>query len=147
MATYWENSCSFGLRYVSWYKYLTVSLVFSHLGFWSGNLFLIAPFPDLCLLVPFHMTLAVGGTLNPNQTTKPTRKHTPLPDQITITPICIPTYANILQILPYHATANILCKYICMQSAHTLANMTIIFIFDTCKRGLIFATCLHMFER
>ena len=26
---------------------------FSHLGFWSGNLFLIAPFPDLCLLVPF----------------------------------------------------------------------------------------------
>ena len=35
-------------------KYLIVSLVFSHLGFWSGNLFLIAPFPDLCLLVPFH---------------------------------------------------------------------------------------------
>ena len=53
MATYWENSCSFGLRYVSWYKYLVVGLVFSHLGFWSGNLFLIAPFPDLCLLVPF----------------------------------------------------------------------------------------------
>ena len=53
MATYWENSCSFGLRYVSWYKYLIVSLVFSHLGFWSGNLFLIAPFPDLCLLVPY----------------------------------------------------------------------------------------------
>ena len=55
MATYWENSCSFGLRYVSWYKYLIVSLVFSHLGFWSGNLFLIAPFPDLCLLVLFSM--------------------------------------------------------------------------------------------
>ena len=54
MATYWENSCSFGLRFVSWYMYLIVSLVFSHLGFWSGNLFLIAPFPDLCLLVPFH---------------------------------------------------------------------------------------------
>ena len=53
MATYWENSCSFGLRYVSWYKCLIVSLFFSHLGFWSGNLFLIAPFPDLCLLVPF----------------------------------------------------------------------------------------------
>ena len=53
MATYWENSCSFGLRYVSWYKYLIVGLVFSRLGFWSGNLFLIAPFPDLCLLVPF----------------------------------------------------------------------------------------------
>ena len=37
----------------SWYKYLIVSLVFSHLGFWSGNLFLIAPFPDLYLLVLF----------------------------------------------------------------------------------------------
>ena len=48
-----SSSCSFGLRYVSWYKYLIVSLVFSHLGFWSGNLFLIAPFPDLCLLLPF----------------------------------------------------------------------------------------------
>ena len=54
MAIYWENSCSFGLRYVSWYKCLIVSLVFSHLGFWSGNLFLIAPFPELCLLVPFY---------------------------------------------------------------------------------------------
>ena len=53
MATYWENSFSFGLRYVSCYKYQIVNLVFSHIGFWSGNLFLIAPFPDLCLLVPF----------------------------------------------------------------------------------------------
>ena len=26
--------------------------VFFHLGFWSGNFFLIAPFPDHCLLVP-----------------------------------------------------------------------------------------------
>ena len=58
MATYWENSCSFGLRDVSWYKYLIVSLVFSHLGFWSGNLFLIAPFPDLCLLVPYYSTIS-----------------------------------------------------------------------------------------
>ena len=40
----------------SWYKYLIVSLVFSHLGFWSGSLFLIAPFPDLCLLVLFYKT-------------------------------------------------------------------------------------------
>ena len=44
------------LTIVSWYKYLIVSLVFSHLGFWSGNLFLIAPFPDLCLLVPSYST-------------------------------------------------------------------------------------------
>ena len=34
----------------SWYQYLLVGLVFSHLGFWSGNLFLIAHFPVLCLL-------------------------------------------------------------------------------------------------
>ena len=64
MATYWENSCSFGLRYVSWYKYLIVSLVFSHLGFWSGNLFLIAPFPDLCLLVPFYLSVKFQKNLN-----------------------------------------------------------------------------------
>ena len=63
MAPYWENSCSFGLRYVSWYKYLIVSLVFSHLGFWSGNLFLIAPFPDLCLLVPFFSFLGASGVI------------------------------------------------------------------------------------
>ena len=41
----------------SWYKCLIVSLVFSHLGFWSGNLSLIAPIPDLCLLVPFCLCL------------------------------------------------------------------------------------------
>ena len=39
----------------SWYKYPIINLVFSNLGFWSGNLFLIAPFPDLCLLVPYHI--------------------------------------------------------------------------------------------
>ena len=32
---------------------MIVNLVFSHLGFWSGNLFLIAAFPDRCLLAPF----------------------------------------------------------------------------------------------
>ena len=32
----------------------TLCLLFSRLGFWSGNLFLIAPFPDRCLLVPFY---------------------------------------------------------------------------------------------
>ena len=64
MATYWENSCSFGLRYVSWYKCLIVSLGFSHLGFWSGNLFLIAPFPDLCLLVPFYPYTTTESTLH-----------------------------------------------------------------------------------
>ena len=39
------------------YKYLNVNLVFPHLGFWSDNFFLIAPFPDHCLLVPFYNNL------------------------------------------------------------------------------------------
>ena len=39
----------------SWYKYLIVNFVFFHLGFWSGNLFLIVPFPDLRLLVLFKL--------------------------------------------------------------------------------------------
>ena len=39
----------------------TNNVVFSHLGFWSGNLFLIAPFPDLCLLVPFEQALQKPG--------------------------------------------------------------------------------------
>ena len=69
MATYWEISCSFGLRYVSWYKYLIVSLVFSHLGFWSGNLFLIAPFPDLCLLVPFDTLIVEDNNDNDDSRT------------------------------------------------------------------------------
>ena len=41
----------------SWYKYLIVSLVFSHPGFLSWNLFLIAPFPDLCLFVPLYLII------------------------------------------------------------------------------------------
>ena len=62
MATYWESSCSFGLRYVFMVKYLNVSLFCSHLGFLSGNLFLIAPFPDLCLLVPLSKIFYVSDT-------------------------------------------------------------------------------------
>ena len=41
--------------YVSWYKCLIVSLFFfSTSVFGVGIFFLIAPFPDLCLLVPFY---------------------------------------------------------------------------------------------
>ena len=50
----------------SWYKYLIVSLVFSHLGFWSGSLFLIAPFPDLCLLVLFSNGVFFSWTCFPD---------------------------------------------------------------------------------
>ena len=35
------------------HKYLIVNLVVFPLWFWRGNFFLIAPFPDHCLLVPF----------------------------------------------------------------------------------------------
>ena len=53
MATYWEIAAHSAYDMFHGIKNLIVSLVFSHLGFWIGNLFLIAPFPDLCLLVPF----------------------------------------------------------------------------------------------
>ena len=41
----------------SWYKYLIVNLVFPTSVF--GNLFLISPFPDRCLLVPLANVLLV----------------------------------------------------------------------------------------
>ena len=53
MATIGKIAAHSAYDMFSWYWYLIVNLVFSHLGFWSGNLFLITPFPDLCLLVPF----------------------------------------------------------------------------------------------
>ena len=34
--------------------FLSMSTLLTHLGFRSGNFFLIAPFPDHCLLVHFH---------------------------------------------------------------------------------------------
>ena len=43
------NSCSFVLRCVSWCGYLVVGLF---VFFGVGVFFLIAPFPDLCLLLP-----------------------------------------------------------------------------------------------
>ena len=61
MATYWEIAAHSAYDMFSRYKYLIVNLVFYHLGFWSGNLFLIAPFPDLCLLVPFLFMLVLPG--------------------------------------------------------------------------------------
>ena len=49
------NSCPLGLYdMISWYKHLYVILVFPHIGLWSGNFFLIAPFSDHCLLFPSY---------------------------------------------------------------------------------------------
>ena len=47
-----------------WYQCITNATIVKSLGryFWSGNLFLIAPFPDLCLLVP----LSTNGTIFTN---------------------------------------------------------------------------------
>ena len=51
MAACWEIPAHSAYDMFSNCKYLIVNLVFPHLGFWSGNFFLIAPFPDYCLLV------------------------------------------------------------------------------------------------
>ena len=50
MATYWVIAAHSAYIMFSKYKYLIVNLV-------SGNFFLIAPFPDHCLPVPFHVLL------------------------------------------------------------------------------------------
>ena len=60
----------------SWYKYLIVSLVFSHFGFWSGSLFLIAPFPDLCLLVLFQLGVKLDSISLPDICTESSECHT-----------------------------------------------------------------------
>ena len=59
MATCWETAAHSAYDMFSKYKYLIVNLVFSHLGFWSGNFFLIDPFPYHCLLVSFLMQVNI----------------------------------------------------------------------------------------
>ena len=49
----WKKAAHSAYDIFAWYEYMIVNLVFLLLGFWSGNIFLIAPFPDRCLLVPF----------------------------------------------------------------------------------------------
>ena len=34
--------------------YFLLNIVLTHLGFWCGNFFLIAPFPDNCLILHFY---------------------------------------------------------------------------------------------
>ena len=46
------SSCSHGLRYVIFVLVSDCQFGFFPLGFWSGTLFLIATFPDHCLLLP-----------------------------------------------------------------------------------------------
>ena len=47
----------------SWCECIIVSLLFSHLGFWSGNLFLFAPFPNFCILVLFISLRQISGAI------------------------------------------------------------------------------------
>ena len=47
---YWEIAAHLAYDMFSWYKYLSVNLVFPTPRFLSGIFFLIAPFPDHCLL-------------------------------------------------------------------------------------------------
>ena len=53
MAAYGKIAAHSAYDMFSMYKNRIVNLRFSHLGFLNGNFFLIAPFPDRCLLVPF----------------------------------------------------------------------------------------------
>ena len=62
MATFWEIAALSAYGMFSWYK--IVYLAFSHLGFWSGNLFSLAPFPALCLLVPFCVLEYLSSTFD-----------------------------------------------------------------------------------
>ena len=55
MATYWEIAAHSAYEMFSWYKYLIVSLLFPASVFGVGIFFLIAPFPDRCLRVPFYI--------------------------------------------------------------------------------------------
>ena len=59
MATYWENSCSFGLRYIFMVQARDCYFSFSHFGFWSGHLFLIALFPESLPTCTFLVLLQI----------------------------------------------------------------------------------------
>ena len=48
------NSGFLGLRYVLFALVPDCQFSLSDLWFWSGTFVLIAPFPDHCLLLPFH---------------------------------------------------------------------------------------------
>ena len=58
MAAYWEIAAHPAYDMFSKYKYLIVNLFFSPTGFLEWEFFLIAHFPDHCLLVPFCKSAA-----------------------------------------------------------------------------------------
>ena len=56
-----DNSCPLGLQYVFLVQVSHCQFCFSHFGFWSGDFFLIAPFPDHCLSYPSNFHLGENG--------------------------------------------------------------------------------------
>ena len=67
MTAYWGIAAYSAYDMFSWYKYLSaIFSFFAPLGLLSGNFFLIAPFPDHCLLVPFGRVLC--NNVNPCKT-------------------------------------------------------------------------------
>ena len=58
MAAYWEiaahSAYDMFSKYTMWDCILNCQFSFSQHGFWSGNFFVIAPFPDHCLLLLFY---------------------------------------------------------------------------------------------
>ena len=55
MSAYWEIATdSVNDMFLSTNNFFS-NCFFSYLGYWSGNFFMIAPFPDHCLLLPFSV--------------------------------------------------------------------------------------------
>ena len=62
MAAYWGIAAHSASDTFSWLYIHVPKCHFSFfppLGLWSGNIFLIEPFPDHCLLVPFCVVINV----------------------------------------------------------------------------------------
>ena len=53
------NSCSLGFRYVYLVSVSDLLIYFFPTSVFNGNFFLIAPFPDHCLLLPFFKFILV----------------------------------------------------------------------------------------
>ena len=51
VAAHWKIAAHSAYDVFSLYKYLNCKFRFSHLCFWSGDFFLVAPFPDQCLFL------------------------------------------------------------------------------------------------
>ena len=61
MVALWGIAAHAAYDMFSWYKYISVILVFfPSLGLWSGNFFMIAPFPGHWLFVLFSSSILMA---------------------------------------------------------------------------------------